>query len=209
MSGAQRQSPNTTRHLGAVSVYDRAAILKQRGALVWLTGLSGAGKSTIAVAAEAQLIARGHAAYRLDGDNLRHGLNGDLGFSAEDREENLRRVAHIGALLVDAGLITFAAFISPSRSGRDQVRALCPPGSFIEVFIDTPLALCEERDPKGLYQKARAGEIANFTGISAPYEPPLEPALRLAPGESAEQQAERIILWLEEEGFLASIAKSL
>ena len=147
--------------------------------MVWLTGLSGAGKSTLATAVEAALIRAGHAACVLDGDNLRHGLNADLGFSPEDRRENIRRAGEVAALFADAGLIVIAAFISPYRAGREAAREAIGAARFLEVFLDAPLAVCERRDPKGLYRRARAGEIAEFTGISAPYEPPEAPALTL------------------------------
>ncbi len=149
------------------------------GRVLWLTGLSGAGKSTIANALEATLHARGRHTYLLDGDHLRHGLNRDLGFSEEDRTENVRRAAEVARLFVDAGTIVIAAFISPLRAQRDAARALFAPGDFLEVFVDAPLAVAEARDPKGLYRKARSGRLPQFTGIGAPYEPPLAPDLVL------------------------------
>lgn len=142
------------------------------GTVVWITGLSGAGKSTIAQALTKDLSSRGHRSYILDGDNVRRGLNSDLGFSPEDRDENIRRIGEVAALFADAGIIGIVAFISPYRLGRRSARRLAPEGRFIEVFLDTPLEVCEERDPKGLYRKARAGEIPDFTGIDAPYERP-------------------------------------
>jgi bifunctional enzyme CysN/CysC len=168
-------------HAGVVERTDRAAATGERGATLWLTGLSGSGKSTIAHFAEALLIERGRAAYTLDGDNLRHGLNADLGFSAEDRSENVRRVGEVALLMADAGLVVFAPLISPYRSDRNDVReaheaAMIP---FYEIHVDTPAAVCEERDPKGLYRRARAGEIARFTGVDDPYETPEAPDLTL------------------------------
>lgn len=151
----------------------------QTGRVVWLTGLSGAGKSTLANALEATLHAAGKRTYLLDGDHLRHGLNRDLGFSEADRDENIRRVAEVARLFVDAGLIVIAAFISPLRRQRDAARAVFAPGDFLEVFVDAPLAVTEARDPKGLYRKARNGQLPHFTGIDAPYEPPLTPELVL------------------------------
>jgi bifunctional enzyme CysN/CysC len=170
---------NVVWHHGSVGAADRP----WRGATVWLTGLSGSGKSTVAVEIERQLVAAGRAAYVLDGDNLRHGLNADLGFSAGDRTENIRRVGEVARLFADAGVVAVVPVISPYRSDRDRVRAIHEAAGlpFVEVWVDTPLELCEQRDPKGLYAKARAGEITGFTGIDAPYEPPLAPDLRLTP----------------------------
>lgn len=161
---------------------DKAARAEQNGHkafLLWFTGLSGSGKSTVAGALEQELFKRGVHTYLLDGDNVRHGLCKGLGFSAEDRQENLRRVGEAAKLMVDAGLVVLAAFVSPYRADRDAIRALFNEGEFVEVFVDTPLAECEERDPKGLYKKARAGEIKNFTGIDDPYEAPLSPEVRI------------------------------
>lgn len=159
------------------------------GVTVWLTGLSGSGKSTVAVELERQLIEAGRPAYLLDGDNLRQGLNGDLGFSAEDRDENVRRVGHVARLFCDAGVVAIVPLISPYRAARDFARALHTAADlpFIEVFVDTPLEICEQRDPKGLYAKARAGEITGMTGIDDPYEAPLDPERRYTPddGEAA------------------------
>ena len=161
------------------------------GVTVWITGLSGSGKSTLADAVAARLLDDGRAAYVLDGDNLRHGLNADLGFSAADRAENVRRVGEVARLLADAGLVALAPVISPYRADRDRVRAIHEEAGlrFVEVFVDTPLALCEERDPKGLYAKARAGELAGMTGIDDPYEPPLTPDVRIEPADLADQVA--------------------
>jgi bifunctional enzyme CysN/CysC len=164
---------------GRVTAADRARVLGQQPATVWLTGLSASGKSTVACALEEALIAAGRAACVLDGDNLRHGLCADLGFGPADRTENIRRVAEVARLLNDAGLIVITAFISPYRQDRAQARAVVGEGRFLEVFVDAPLEVCAERDPKGLYRRARAGELAEFTGVTAPYEPPEAPDLRL------------------------------
>jgi bifunctional enzyme CysN/CysC len=164
-----------------------------QGATVWLTGLSGSGKSTVAVEVEHRLVAEGRPAYILDGDNLRHGLNADLGFSPEDRAENIRRVSEVARLMADAGVVALVPVISPYRADRDRARAIHRAAAvpFLEVFVDTPLAVCEARDPKGLYARARAGEITGFTGIDAPYEAPEGPDLRLTPtdGDPADQAA--------------------
>ena len=150
-----------------------------QGCVVWLTGLSGAGKSTIATELERELFNLGKHVYVLDGDNIRHGLNSDLGFSPEDRAENIRRVGEVAKLFADAGVICITAFISPYRTDRASIRKITPAGKFIEVFINAPIEICEQRDPKGLYAKARAGEIKEFTGISAPYEAPVQPEIEL------------------------------
>lgn len=166
------------------------------GATVWLTGLSGSGKSTIAAAVEEALIAEGRAAYRLDGDNIRHGLNADLGFTAEDRAENVRRIGEVARLFADAGVVVLVPVISPYRSDRDEVRRRHAEAGlpFIEVFVDTPLEVCEARDPKGLYAKARAGEITGFTGVDDPYEPPLAPDLRIDTTAVSPEAATRLIV---------------
>ncbi|TCD04896.1 adenylyl-sulfate kinase [Erythrobacteraceae bacterium CFH 75059] len=181
----------------AVTRQTRASLKRQRPRVLWFTGLSGAGKSTIANAVEERLVAAGHHTFLLDGDNIRQGLNRDLGFGDADRVENIRRIGEVARLMTDAGLIVLAAFISPFRAERDMVRSLLPPGEFVEIFVDTPLAVAEARDVKGLYRKARAGEIANFTGISSPYEPPLAPELTvdttsLSPEEAADLVIERL-----------------
>ncbi len=162
-------------HKALISKADRARQKRQRPCVIWFTGLSGAGKSTLANALEHALFERGHHSYLLDGDNVRHGLNRDLGFSDADREENIRRIAEVARLFVDAGLIVMTAFISPFRADRQLARALLEGDEFVEVHVATPLEICEKRDPKGLYRKARAGEIPNFTGIDSAYEPPLAP----------------------------------
>lgn len=168
-------STNIVRAEGKVDGAARAANLGHGSRTVWFTGLSGSGKSTLAFAVEEALIERGVAAYVLDGDNIRFGLNRDLGFAPEDRTENIRRIGEVCRLFQDAGLVVLTAFVSPYAADRDAVRALHPEGAFTEVFVDTPLEVCEARDVKGLYAKARAGEISDFTGISAPYEAPLSP----------------------------------
>lgn len=170
-----------------------------RGATVWFTGLSGSGKSTVAAICEQRLLGTGRPAYLLDGDNLRHGLNGDLGFSADDRRENIRRVGEVARLFADAGAIVLVPVISPYRADRAQARAVHQEVGllFFEVFVDTPIDVCETRDPKGLYAKARAGEIKGFTGIDDPYEAPTAPELRLTPDDgTAEQQASRVLALL-------------
>jgi bifunctional enzyme CysN/CysC len=168
--------------------------------VVWLTGLSGAGKSTIANLVEKRLHALGRHTYLLDGDNVRHGLNKNLGFTEEDRVENIRRVAEVAKLMVDAGLIVLTAFISPFRAERRLAREILEDGEFVEVFVDTPLAIAEQRDVKGLYRKARAGQLKNFTGIDSPYEAPEHPELRIDTTKlDPVQAAERIVAWLEGE----------
>jgi bifunctional enzyme CysN/CysC len=175
----------------------RAAQKQQTPRCVWFTGLSGSGKSTIANLVERELVARGCHTYVLDGDNVRHGLNRDLGFTEADRVENLRRVAEVAKLMVDAGLIVLVSFIAPFARERDMARGLFAPGEFVEVFVDTPLAVCEQRDIKGLYAKARAGQLPNFTGISSPYEAPESPELRLeTTGADAAALARRVVDYL-------------
>jgi adenylyl-sulfate kinase len=184
-------SPNVRWHGGTVTREDRARVTGGDGMTVWLTGLSGSGKSTIAVAVEAALLERGRHAYLLDGDNLRHGLNGNLGFSAEDRAENVRRVGEVAKLLADAGTVTLVSLVSPYAADRDRVREIHADAGlrFVEVFVDTPLEECERRDPKGLYAKARSGELKGMTGIDDPYEPPASPELTLRPAEQTVEQA--------------------
>ncbi len=195
-------SKNIVQSDSLVSVEDRQKLLNQKGATLWLTGLSGSGKSTIARQLERELIDMGHACTILDGDNVRHGLNRDLGFSMEDRTENIRRIAEVAHLFNDAGIIVITAFISPYRADRAAARDVIGSG-FTEVFVDTPIAVCEQRDPKGLYKKARAGEIAQFTGITDPYEAPEKPELVLPTAEmSAEQSVDAIIAKLREEGII-------
>ena len=190
---------NVVWHEGAVLAEARHRATGGPGATVWLTGLSGSGKSTIASLLEAALIGGGRASYRLDGDNVRHGLNGDLGFTAEDRSENVRRIGEVACLFADAGVVAIVPVISPYRADRDRVRSRHGEAGlrFVEVFVDTPLEVCEARDPKGLYAKARAGEISGFTGIDDPYEPPLHPDLVVDTTETSPPvAAERIVALL-------------
>jgi len=172
-------SKNLFWHTSSISRKDREVLNGHRGVTVWLTGLSAAGKSTLAVAMESALFKQGYRTYILDGDNIRHGLNSNLGFSPEDRSENIRRVGEVAKLFTDCGIITFTAFISPYRADRQLVRSLFREGDFIEVYVDCPISVCEQRDPKEMYKKARRGEIPSFTGISAPYEIPQAPEIRL------------------------------
>ena len=189
-----QQSPNVVFHAGTVTRAQRTAATGHAGLTVWLTGLSGSGKSTVAVALEQQLIAAGIPAYLLDGDNLRHGLNGDLGFDAASRNENVRRAGEVALLFADAGVVALVPLISPYRADRDRVRDRHRETGvpFAEVFVDTPIELCEQRDPKGLYAKARAGEIKGFTGIDDPYEAPVSPELVLTPGPTPSEAATTI-----------------
>jgi len=201
---AEQKATNIVWHPGAVTRSDRETLNGHRGCIVWLTGLSGSGKSTIAVELEKRLWDRGVRAYILDGDNIRHGLNKNLGFSPADRTENIRRIGEVAKLFTEAGMVAITAFISPYRGDRDQVRALVPAGDFIEVLVDCPLEVCEQRDVKGLYEKARAGKIPEFTGISAPYEPPLEPELTLPTHElSVADSVARVVAFLETRGTLS------
>src|SRR3954467_6905630 len=199
------EATNITWHGGAVTRDDRQRLLGQRGVTVWMTGLSGSGKSTIAVLLEQQLIARGRLAYRLDGDNIRHGLNKNLGFSAEDRAENIRRIGEVAKLFTDAGVITIASFISPYKKDRDAVRASMKAGEFVEVYINVSLAGAEKRDPKGLYKKARAGEIKGFTGIDDPYEAPEKAEILIETEKTnALEAAQTILRYLEDRGYLSA-----
>ncbi|MBW2233862.1 MAG: adenylyl-sulfate kinase [Deltaproteobacteria bacterium] len=201
---SESKSTNITWHEGHVTRKEREKILGQRGVTVWLTGLSGSGKSTVATAAEQVVLGKGKLAYVLDGDNVRHGLNKNLGFSPEDRTENIRRIGEVAKLFNDSGVVVFTAFISPYREDRDAVRALMAEGDFVEVWADADVATCEERDPKGLYKKARAGEIPEFTGISAPYEAPERPELVLDTGvQSLQESVEQLVGYLEEKGYLS------
>ena len=195
MSGTE-SSPNVVWHPSHIDRATRQASTSQRGATVWFTGLSGSGKSTVAVAVEKLLVEAGQTAYLLDGDNLRHGLNGDLGFSAEDRAENVRRVGEVARLFADAGVVALVPLVSPYRADRDRAREVHRVAGvpFVEVFVDTPIELCEQRDPKGLYAKARAGEITGFTGIDDPYEAPVDPELRLTPDDGAPAEMAAAVL---------------
>jgi len=203
---ADQKATNITWHEGTVTRDERKALTKQKPACIWLTGLSACGKSTIAMALEQVLIQQGHLSYVLDGDNIRHGLNKNLGFSPEDRTENIRRIGEVSKLFVDAGLIVISSFISPYKADRDMVRECMAEGEFIEIFVDAPVEVCAERDPKGLYKKAMAGEIKGFTGVSpdAPYEAPAKPELHLKTDElSVEACVAEILSYLEGKGYFA------
>ena len=200
---AEQKATNIVWHQGAVNRDDREKLNGHKGATVWLTGLSGSGKSTIAVDLEKRLAERGVRTYILDGDNIRHGLNKNLGFSPEDRTENIRRIGEVAKLFTDAGVVAITAFISPYRADRDQVRGLMKPGDFIEILVDCPVDVCEQRDVKGLYKKARAGEIKEFTGISAPYEAPANPELTLASHElSVDAAVAKVVDYLASKGII-------
>lgn len=201
----QQVATNVHWHEGEVTRAERNKLLKQKGATIWFTGLSGSGKSTVAVALEKVLHERGHLAYRLDGDNVRLGINKNLGFSAEDRAENIRRIGEIAKLFVDAGVIVLSSFVSPYRADRDLVRKLHADSQmeFIEVYVDVPLEEAEKRDPKGLYKKARAGQIKNFTGIDDPYEAPQSPELVLESHKlSLEAEVEALLKLLDARGIV-------
>jgi adenylylsulfate kinase len=187
-------APHLVWHAHKVSREERAAQKGQKPCIVWLTGLSGSGKSTLANALEGELYEAGRHSYLLDGDNIRMGLNKGLGFSDADRVENIRRIGEVAKLFVDAGLIAITAFISPFRADRDMVRGLVGAGEFFEVFVKAPLEVCEQRDPKGMYKKARAGQIKQFTGIDSPYEEPLKPELVLDTSQHDLQQSTQILL---------------
>ena len=196
-------SDNIVVHEHHVSKNERAALKRQRPCVLWFTGLSGSGKSTIANAVETELNKLQKHTYLLDGDNIRMGLNKDLGFSDEDRVENIRRIAEVSKLFVDAGTIVLTAFISPFQSDRDKVRALVGTDEFIEVFVDTPLEVCETRDPKGLYEKARKGEIKNFTGISSVYEVPEQAEIHIYnDNQILEDTTEQILEYLKTQGYI-------
>ncbi len=202
----QPKSRNIFWHEGGIKKEDRERLNGHKGVCLWFTGLSGSGKSTIAHETEKILYERGVHTYVLDGDNIRHGLNRDLGFSPEDRTENIRRIGEVAKLFVDAGLVVMTAFISPYRRDRDRVRELLEDGRFVEIYVEADLETCEERDPKGLYKKARAGEIKEFTGISAPYEPPESPELVINTSREtdARKNAMRVVRFLEEHGYLSA-----
>lgn len=198
-----QKATNITWHHAQITRADREKLLDQKGVVIWFTGLSASGKSTIALTVEEKLYDRGILTYVLDGDNIRHGLNKNLGFSPEDREENIRRIGEVGKLFANAGVIAMTAFISPYRADRDKARNLHETGKFIEVFVDAPLNVLEDRDPKGLYKKARAGEIPEFTGISAPYEAPENPEIHLDTSKmNIEECADAVIRYLEELDFI-------
>lgn len=197
------KATNVVWHSHNVSRADRAAQKKQKPCVIWFTGLSGAGKSTVANALEGELFRLGQHSYLLDGDNVRLGLNKDLGFTDTDRVENIRRIGEVAKLFADAGLIVLTAFISPFRADRDLVRKLLPEGEFFEVHVHAALDVCESRDPKGLYKKARAGQIKNFTGIDSPYEAPEAPELTIDTGAlSIEQSVQKLLAFLKERGKL-------
>ncbi len=204
---SDQKATNITWHEGDVTTDERQQLVGQKGATIWMTGLSGSGKSTVACALEQALLHSGVTSYRLDGDNVRHGLNKNLGFSAEDRAENIRRIGEVAKLFADSCCITITSFISPYRADRDSVRALHEEAGlpFIEVFVDCPLDECEKRDPKGLYKKARAGEIKGFTGIDDPYEAPEQAELTVNTAEMrVEDSVKAILAMLDEQGLLSS-----
>jgi bifunctional enzyme CysN/CysC len=197
------RATNVHRQALAVTKRQRAALNAQRPAILWFTGLPSAGKSTIANLVENALHARGVHTYMLDGDNVRLGLNRDLGFTQADRVENIRRVGEVARLFVDAGTIVLCSFISPFEAERQMVRGLVEAGEFVEVFVDASIETCAQRDPKGLYRRARAGEIRNFTGIDSPYEPPAAPELRLdTEHATAQELADQVLRWLHENAYL-------
>ena len=199
----QQKATNVTWHSHAVKREDRESLLKQKGVVLWFTGLSGSGKSTIANEVAYKLHSMGKLSYILDGDNIRHGLNKNLGFSPEDRKENIRRISEVANLFSDAGLITMTAFISPYRADRDFCRELVGTGRFIEIYVKASLNTCERRDPKGLYKKARAGEIKDFTGINAPYEAPNNPEIVIDTDKhDVEESANLVLKKLKELGFI-------
>ena len=204
----EQKATDVTWHEGEVSRQDRNQFLGQKGATLWFTGLSGSGKSTVAVAVERSLFQRGKLSYRLDGDNVRLGINKNLGFTAADRTENIRRIGEIAKLFVDSGVIALSSFISPYRDDRGEVRQLHLQSgfAFIEVFVDCSLAVAEARDPKGLYKKARAGLIKNFTGINDPYEAPINPEIHLHTDKmTLEEEVDIVITYLEQQGFIDSL----
>jgi adenylylsulfate kinase len=200
---AEQKATNITWHEGSVTREEREKLLNQKGVTVWMTGLSASGKSTIACILEQMLLHQKKHAYRLDGDNIRMGLNKNLGFSAEDRAENIRRIGEVAKLFTDAGVIAITSFISPYKKDRDAVRAGMKPGEFIEVYVHVSLSEAEKRDPKGLYKKARAGEIKGFTGIDDPYEAPEKPEILVETEKHKPEDAAKMILkHLEENGYL-------
>ncbi len=194
----EKKSTNVVWHKMNVSREDREELLKQKGVVLWFTGLSGSGKSTVASSLEKRLHDMGKLTYTLDGDNVRHGLNSDLGFSDEDRVENIRRIGEISKLFVDAGVITIATFVSPFREDRQKVRDLLGK-DFVEIYIDCPIEVCEKRDPKGIYKKARAGEIKHFTGIDSPYESPISPEIVVSTHlNTLDECVDKLVDYLEE-----------
>jgi adenylylsulfate kinase len=204
---AEQKATNVTWHAHRITREDRQKLNGHRGAVLWFTGLSGCGKSTIANAVDQLLFERGIHTFVLDGDNIRMGLNKNLGFSPADRTENIRRIGEVAKLFADAATIVSTAFISPYRADRDMVRALFPADEFVEILVQASIETCEARDPKGLYKKARAGEIKEFTGISAPYEAPESPEIVLdSDNKGIEQLAREVIAWLEARGIVAQAA---
>jgi len=200
---SDQKATNIKWHHGKITKAHRIELMKQKGVTIWLTGLSGSGKSTIAVELEHALVENKHQAYILDGDNIRHGLNKNLGFSPEDRAENIRRIGEVAKLFTDTNIITITAFISPYKEDRDNARKLQNEGEFIEIYVKCPINVCEQRDVKGLYKKARAGEIKEFTGISAPYEEPSNPELTIDTSVVPVEESTRAILkYLEENGYV-------
>jgi len=200
---AEQKATNITWHEGSVTREERQRLLNQKGVTVWMTGLSASGKSTIACILKQMLLHKKKHAYRLDGDNIRMGLNKNLGFSADDRAENIRRIGEVAKLFTDAGVIAIASFISPYKKDRDAVRAGMKPGEFIEVYVQVSLAEAEKRDPKGLYKKARAGQLKNFTGIDDPYEAPEKPEILIETEKHKPDDAAALILaYLEKNGHL-------
>ena len=201
---SEQRATNITWHQGTVAREDRQRLLGQRGVTLWLTGLSAAGKSTIAVILERMLLEHGKLPYRLDGDNVRHGLNKNLAFSAEDRSENIRRIGEVAKLFTDAGVILIASFISPYRKDRDAVRANMPPGDFVEIYVKVSVDAAAQRDPKGLYKKAMAGEIKGFTGVDDPYEAPDKPEIVIDTESLTPDAAAQLVLsYLKENRYLA------
>ena len=203
---AEQKATNVHWHEGDITREHRQKLLGHKGATLWFTGLSGSGKSTVAVELEGTLNQMGILAYRLDGDNVRMGINRNLGFSAEDRTENIRRIGEVGKLFVDAGVVALSSFISPYKADRDQVRALHEEADmdFIEIYVDCSLEAAEERDPKGLYKKARAGEIKNFTGIDDPYEAPVDPEIRLnSETQTLQEEVDTILNVLRERAIIS------
>lgn len=202
---SEQKATNVTWHAHTVSKDERYKLKGHKGAVLWFTGLSACGKSTIANEVDFKLSKRGKHSFVLDGDNIRLGLNKNLGFSAEDRAENIRRIGEVAKLFASSGTFTLTAFISPYRADRDKVREILGPGEFIEIFVNASLETCEKRDPKGLYKKARAGEIKNFTGISDPYEAPAKPELTLdSDNKSIDELSDEVIAYLEKQGLLSA-----
>ena len=203
---AEPKSKNIVWHHATITKEDREKLFSQKGVVIWFTGLSGSGKSTLANEVEAALFERGCHTYILDGDNIRHGLNKDIGFSPKDREENIRRIGEVAHLFAQAGVIVMTAFISPYLADREMARKLNKEGEFIEIYCRCALEECERRDTKGLYKKARAGEVKEFTGISAPYEEPAQPELILdTDKETLKESAGNVLAWLEKRGIIAPV----